>query len=41
MDNIKRVANYMNQKKATNLDCLTFRQKRRIRKHDKKLLKVV
>ena len=36
MNNTKRIENYMKQKKANSEDCLTFRQKRRIRKHEKK-----
>lgn len=38
MNNEKRIENYMKQKKSTTEDCLTFRQKRRIRKHEKKLV---
>jgi hypothetical protein len=37
-NNEKRIANYMKQRKSTSMDCLTFRQKRRIRKHEKKQL---
>ena len=36
MNNEKRIANYVKQKKATTSACLSFRQKRRIRKHEKK-----
>jgi hypothetical protein len=36
MDNEKRIQNYVKQRKATTSACLSFRQKRRIRKHDKK-----
>jgi hypothetical protein len=38
MNNTKRVQNYLKQKKTSNEECLTFRQKRRIRKHEKKLI---
>ena len=36
MNNEKRVANYLKKKKTNNEACLSFRQKRRIRKHEKK-----
>ena len=38
MNNTKRVQNYLKQKKSNSEECLTFRQKRRIRKHEKKLV---
>lgn len=38
MNNEKRVQNYLKQRKSTSEDSLTFRQKRRIRKHEKKLV---
>ncbi len=37
MDNEKRLADYMKQKNTTNKDALSFRQKRRIRKHERKV----
>ena len=37
MDNEKRTATYIKDKKGKSEACLTFRQKRRIRKHEKKL----
>jgi hypothetical protein len=36
MNNEKRIANYVKQRKATTSACLSFRQKRRIRKHGNK-----
>ena len=38
MNNEKRIKNYLKQKKSASEDSLTFRQKRRIRKHEKKLV---
>jgi len=35
MNNEQRIAAYLKQKKASSENCLTFRQKRRIRKHEK------
>jgi hypothetical protein len=40
MNNEKRTANYIKDKKATTSACLSYRQKRRIRKHEHKLMKV-
>jgi hypothetical protein len=36
MDNKERIQNYVKQKKATTTLCLSYRQKRRIRKHGNK-----
>jgi hypothetical protein len=35
MNNEKRIQNYIKDKKGTTAACLSFRQKRRIRKHEK------
>lgn len=37
MNNEKRIANYVKQKNTLNAEALSFRQKRRIRKHIKKI----
>lgn len=38
MNNTKRIENYLKHSKSKNEASLTFRQKRRIRKHQKKLV---